>query len=120
MNETNAETAEASFSSDPVTYLDAIVGSAASIVLLAKLAGTTASTIKETMATDETVTQTFGTVTTTTVAPLYLRAVAQQLAAALPAVPPAAAAGVVVQVDMESEMKRVKQIYEIAEVRLHD
>jgi hypothetical protein len=115
MTTRNEEYSVPSFSADPVTYLEAITRSAPSKDLLSRLAGPVASSMKEEA--------------TAALAPLYLRAVAQQLAAeTAPATAPAAAAasagagaGAIasnVKLEMEAEMKSSHQIYEIAEVRL--
>jgi hypothetical protein len=106
-----------SFSSDPVAYLESIARSAPSKELLSRLAGQVAGSFRG----DET-----ASATVTAIAPLYLRAVAQQLAAETGV--PATAGGTSSAAgntssshgksEVEAEMKSVHQIYEIAEVRL--
>jgi hypothetical protein len=99
------------FGSDPVAFLEAIAASVPSKDLLSRLAGPVAGSMKD--------------VETTAFAPMYLRAVAQQLAAetatSAPAASAASSTGPSVsnngKLEMEAEMKSVHQIYEIAEVR---
>jgi hypothetical protein len=108
----NAASAEPSFSADPAVFLDAIASSAPSSLLLSQLAGPVATSMKESSE---------NIALTVAIAPMYLRAVAQQLPAAAFSTAPAAAAAagaLSAKIDVEAEMKRVKQIYEIAEVRL--
>jgi hypothetical protein len=101
------------FGSDPVAFLEAIAASVPSKDLLSRLAGSVAGSMKD--------------VQTTAFAPMYLRAVAQQLAAETATSAPTAAAAASSstgpsvsnngKLEMEAEMKSVHQIYEIAEVR---
>jgi hypothetical protein len=111
-NDSSASQPSLTFGSDPVAYLEAIARAVPSKELLSRLAGPVASAMKD--------------VQTTAFAPLYLRAVAQQLAAetgtaAASASASASALGPSVmnhgKVEVEAEMKSVHQIYEIAEVR---
>jgi hypothetical protein len=115
-NEDSSASPPLTFNSDPVAFLEAIAGAVPSKELLSRLAGPVASSMKD--------------VQTTAFAPLYLRAVAQQLAAetgTAPAVSAAAAppsTGPSVsnngKLEVEAEMKSVHQIYEIAEVSLQN
>jgi hypothetical protein len=110
---TRNEESSPSYGADPVAYLEAIASSAPSKELLSRVAGPVASSMKEEA--------------TAGIAPLYLRAAAQQLAAEMataraPVLAAAASAAgttaaAAAQVDVEAEMKAVQQIYEIAEVR---
>jgi hypothetical protein len=115
-NEDSVQPSSLTFHSDPVAYLEAIARAVPSKELLSRLAGPVATAMKD--------------VQTTAFAPLYLRAVAKQLAAetggtgaAAPAASSAAAGSAsavgpsVGKVEVEAEMKSVHQIYEIAEVR---
>jgi hypothetical protein len=112
-NDSSASQPSLTFGSDPVAYLEAIARAVPSKELLSRLAGPVASAMKD--------------VQTTAFAPLYLRAVAQQLAAetgtaaASASTASASALGPSVmnhgKVEVEAEMKSVHQIYEIAEVR---
>lgn len=124
--ENSSAPSSSTFASDPVEYLETIARSAPSCQLLSRLAGPVASSMKD-----------YSKSINIAIAPLYLRAVARQLAAettggAPPAVAPAAAAagggasgtgsnGIGngnVKLEVEAERKSVHQIYEIAEVRI--